>query len=107
MPTSPLWVVVSEILSPQLTWTTFLGPNVIGPNYSHFAGYSFSQHGRMHLCFNKLIAAFKDLMLIPTIEAKRTYLQHFVQMNKGQHYYEKHSIKYSKINQLRSIFLLF
>jgi 3-deoxy-D-manno-octulosonic-acid transferase len=52
---------VHNLLEPLL-----LGPNHYWSKLFSFCGsYSFSQHGRMHLCSNKteLIAAFKDLIV--------------------------------------------
>jgi 3-deoxy-D-manno-octulosonic-acid transferase len=77
MPTSPLWVVVSEILVHNL-----LEPVLLGPNHYWSKLFSFAEATalvNMGGCISvsnktELIAAFKDLMLIPTIEAKRSYL---------------------------------
>jgi hypothetical protein len=62
----------------------------------------------MHLCFNKteLIAAFKDLIVDTNYRRKGHICSTFVQMNKERDYYEKHSIKYSKITT-SIIFLYF
>jgi 3-deoxy-D-manno-octulosonic-acid transferase len=56
-------VVVSKSWSHNLLEpATFGVPIIIGPNYSHLRATAFSQHGRMHLNKQELIAAFKDLI---------------------------------------------
>jgi hypothetical protein len=55
-----------------------------------------------------LIAAFKDLIVDTNYRSEKDIFAAllFKWIKGNAHYYEKHSIKYSKINQLRSIFLI-
>jgi 3-deoxy-D-manno-octulosonic-acid transferase len=68
---------LNQLLSPNRYWSKL---------FSFCGSYSFSQHGRMHLCFNKteLIAAFKDLIVDTNYRSEKDICSTFVQMNKGQ-----------------------
>jgi 3-deoxy-D-manno-octulosonic-acid transferase len=86
MPTSPCGWWFRKSWSTTYLNQYFWVPIIIGPNYSHLReATALVNMGGCISVSNKteLIAAFKDLMLIPTIEAKRSYLSTFVQMNKG------------------------
>jgi hypothetical protein len=62
----------------HIFWT----PTVIGPNYSHFAEATALSHNGCISVSTKQNWLRKDL-IVDDIEVKRSYLQHFVQMNKG------------------------
>jgi 3-deoxy-D-manno-octulosonic-acid transferase len=102
-----LWVVVSgnpwvhNLLEPA----TFESQSYWSKLFSFCGSYSFSQHGCISVS-NKteLIAAFKDLIVDTNYRSEKviSVALLFKWIKATRNYYEEHSIKYSKINQLRS-----